>query len=247
MDDIVPDDTENRSPIERTRSEGPDPGPPRTAPVLGWGLVVWGFLIATAALAASETTNLWWLVLVFGLLLPAVSTLRVLWTRERGIPPPDRSQDREAELLGALGEVGELTPTTAAMRTTLTVEEAAGMLEKLAEKGYLEARTQGAVVIYGLWEQDRLGPSEPESVPAEPVDATAEAPPSTPPLVEPLTEREAEVLELLASGRTNREIAADLFVTVGTIKAHTSNIYAKLQARNRTEALARARGLGLLK
>ena len=51
---------------------------------------------------------------------------------------------------------------------------------------------------------------------------------------------------LLATGRTNREIAADLFVTVGTIKAHTSNIYAKLQARNRAEALVRARELGLL-
>jgi LuxR family maltose regulon positive regulatory protein len=55
-----------------------------------------------------------------------------------------------------------------------------------------------------------------------------------------------EVFRLLASGRTNREIASDLFVTVGTIKAHTSNIYAKLQVRNRTEALARARELGLL-
>jgi ATP/maltotriose-dependent transcriptional regulator MalT len=174
--------------------------------------------------------------------------LRVAGPLEQGPqdPTPDRSQDKEAELLGALGEVGELTPTTAAMRTTLTVEEAAGMLDKLAERGYLEARTQGAVVIYGLWEQDRLEPGGTESAPAEPTDATEEASSSTPPLVEPLTEREAEVLKLLASGRTNREIAADLFVTVGTIKAHTSNIYAKLQARNRTEALARARELGFL-
>ena len=41
------------------------------------------------------------------------------------------------------------------MRTSLTVEEAAGMLEELARKGHLEARTQGAVVIYGLWDPDR--------------------------------------------------------------------------------------------
>ena len=65
MDNIVSDETENRCPKEGTQSEGPDPGspdesgPPRTVPVLGWGLGVWGFLIATVALAASETTGLW--------------------------------------------------------------------------------------------------------------------------------------------------------------------------------------------
>jgi ATP/maltotriose-dependent transcriptional regulator MalT len=100
-------------------------------------------------------------------------------------------------------------------------------------------------VLYGLWETDRGGPDEVQAAPvsAPSNDGKEASPPS---LVEPLTDREAEVLGLLASGRTNREIAADLFVTVGTIKAHTSNIYAKLQARNRTEALARTRELGLL-
>lgn len=65
-------------------------------------------------------------------------------------------------------------------------------------------------------------------------------------LAEPLSERELEVLTLLASGRTNREISRNLFVTVGTIKSHTSNIYGNLKARNRTEALAKARSLELL-
>jgi LuxR family maltose regulon positive regulatory protein len=62
-----------------------------------------------------------------------------------------------------------------------------------------------------------------------------------------LSERELEVLNLLASGRTNSEIARDLFVAQGTIKAHIGNIYRKLEAHNRTEALSRARGLGLLR
>src|SRR5262249_39322231 len=65
-------------------------------------------------------------------------------------------------------------------------------------------------------------------------------------LVEPLSEREREVLRLLASGRTNREIADDLYVSLGTVKAHTHHVFAKLGVRGRTEAAARARDLGLL-
>jgi DNA-binding NarL/FixJ family response regulator len=66
------------------------------------------------------------------------------------------------------------------------------------------------------------------------------------PLDEDLSERELEVLTLLASGRTNSEIARDLYVAVGTVKSHANNIYRKLGARNRAEALARARDLKLL-
>ena len=53
-------------------------------------------------------------------------------------------------------------------------------------------------------------------------------------------------MTLLASGRTNSEIASDLFVAVGTVKSHVNNIYNKLEVRNRTEAVARARELELL-
>jgi ATP/maltotriose-dependent transcriptional regulator MalT len=66
-------------------------------------------------------------------------------------------------------------------------------------------------------------------------------------LEDPLSEREIEVLSLLASGKTNSEVAGDLFVSVGTVKSHTGNIYRKLGARNRTEALTRARELGLIR
>jgi ATP/maltotriose-dependent transcriptional regulator MalT len=268
------EEIESQSAQEPTRRDGAAPRrseeslAPRPMSVLNWKLVAWGGLIGLLAVAASELVSLWWLVLVFGLLVPTISALQAYWSADRKARPAIRAQDKEGELLGALGELGELTPTTAAMRTTLTVEEAAGMLERLARKGHLEARTQGAVVLYGLWEPDRRGQDENQTAPADysaadHSDGSAgvlgsqvplpthpneqkDARSSVPPLVEPLTEREKEVFELLASGRTNREIAADLFVTVGTIKAHTSNIYAKLQARNRAEALARARELGLL-
>lgn len=63
---------------------------------------------------------------------------------------------------------------------------------------------------------------------------------------EPLTKRELEVLQLIAEGRTDQEIAKQLFLSTDTVKWHTKNIYGKLAVRNRTEAAAKARTLGLL-
>jgi LuxR family maltose regulon positive regulatory protein len=65
-------------------------------------------------------------------------------------------------------------------------------------------------------------------------------------LAEPLTERELEVLRLLAAGLTNREIAGELSITLSTVKAHTRRIYGKLDVRSRTHAAARAREWTLL-
>jgi len=67
-----------------------------------------------------------------------------------------------------------------------------------------------------------------------------------PALVDALSERELEVLRLLAAGLTNPEIADRLFVTVNTVKWHTKNIYGKLQVHNRTEAVVQAQALRLL-
>ena len=61
----------------------------------------------------------------------------------------------------------------------------------------------------------------------------------------PLTSREREVLDLIAGGSTNREIAAALHLSPHTIKEHTSSLYRKLGARNRAEAVQRAQRLGL--
>jgi LuxR family maltose regulon positive regulatory protein len=65
-------------------------------------------------------------------------------------------------------------------------------------------------------------------------------------MVEPLTPRELDVLQHLAAGDSNREIAGKLFITVRTVKKHAGNIYGKLNVQNRTQAAARARELGLL-
>ena len=75
----------------------------------------------------------------------------------------------------------------------------------------------------------------------------APAPPSpTSPLAEPLSGRELEVLRLLASGASNKEIAAALVIAEGTAKNHITSILAKLGVRDRTQAALRARELGLL-
>jgi LuxR family maltose regulon positive regulatory protein len=65
-------------------------------------------------------------------------------------------------------------------------------------------------------------------------------------LIEPLSERELEVLQLVAEGLSNQEISSRLYLSLNTIKTHTRNIYGKLGVNNRTQASARARALGIL-
>ncbi len=65
-------------------------------------------------------------------------------------------------------------------------------------------------------------------------------------LVEPLSEREIEVLQFIAEGLTNQEVANRLYLSLHTVKVHARNIYAKLGVKNRTQAVAKGRALGLL-
>jgi LuxR family maltose regulon positive regulatory protein len=66
------------------------------------------------------------------------------------------------------------------------------------------------------------------------------------PVIQPLSPRELDVLRHLAAGRTNRDIANQMILSLNTIKAHTRRLYAKLDVNNRTQAVARARDLHLL-
>lgn len=66
------------------------------------------------------------------------------------------------------------------------------------------------------------------------------------PLIEPLSDRELEVLQLMATGASNQDIAESLVIAVNTVKRHARNIFDKLGVENRTQAVARARTLGLL-
>jgi DNA-binding NarL/FixJ family response regulator len=70
--------------------------------------------------------------------------------------------------------------------------------------------------------------------------------PEADPAKVPLSEREREVVSLIASGSTNREIAEELFLSPHTVKEYTSGVYRKLGVRNRAEAVKRAQSLGLI-
>jgi len=65
-------------------------------------------------------------------------------------------------------------------------------------------------------------------------------------LIEPISPRELEVLQLIAAGRSDQEISERLFLALSTVKGHNRKIFGKLQVQRRTEAVARARELGLL-
>ena len=85
-----------------------------------------------------------------------------------------------------------------------------------------------------------------EDAPSSIVDPSSRTSSRDEALVEPLSAREIEVLQLIAEGLTNPEVAARLYLSLNTVKAHTRNIYGKLGVHNRTGAVARARSLGLL-
>ena len=75
---------------------------------------------------------------------------------------------------------------------------------------------------------------------------TGPASPTAQPLEEPLSERELEVLRLVAAGLSNRDIAQELVLATGTVKKHINNIFTKLNVRSRTQAVSQAREFNLL-
>jgi DNA-binding NarL/FixJ family response regulator len=91
-----------------------------------------------------------------------------------------------------------------------------------------------------------IEPSVARKVVAEFARMTSSAPTSPSGLDEPLSEREVDILRLLAQGLTNREIAQRLFLAEGTVKNYVTNILSKIGVRDRTQAALRARELGLL-
>jgi DNA-binding NarL/FixJ family response regulator len=128
---------------------------------------------------------------------------------------------------------------------------------KAGARGYLLKDVDSAEIVVAVRAvaagEALIQPSIARKVVAEFSRLAAQGNPAQPaisqpdPLDEPLTEREHEVLRAIAAGLSNREIAERLVITEGTVKNHVSNLLAKLGVRDRTQALIRARELGLVR
>jgi LuxR family maltose regulon positive regulatory protein len=132
----------------------------------------------------------------------------------------------------------------------LFVDEGAPMTELLRQaqsRGIRPDYVSKLLAALDAGEQGSRGAREQEGDVQEHF-SPAPLPPSTPAplLVESLTERELELLRLVADGYSNQEIAQELFLAIGTVKKHLNNIFGKLGVSSRTQAVARARELDLL-
>ena len=149
------------------------------------------------------------------------------------------AQGKREEALAALALALELARPEGYMRAFL--DEATMPYGREALPRLLYAATeQGIEAAYAGRLLAAL--SEQQPVPAPPAETTA----GTGSPIEPLSEREVEVLQLIAAGLSNQEIGERLVIALSTVKGHTSNIYGKLGVSKRTEAVARARALGVI-
>ena len=143
----------------------------------------------------------------------------------------DAHSDKE-KALRVLGEALALAEPNGFIRVFL--DEGAAMLRLLSEaaaRGMMPSYTGKLLAAFEAETQKTAGPSLPAA---------------GQPLVEPLSSRELEVLQLIAQGLSNDEIGKRLFLALDTVKGHNRRIFDKLQVQRRTEAVARARELGLL-
>jgi LuxR family maltose regulon positive regulatory protein len=145
-------------------------------------------------------------------------------------------EGRERDLaVGALAKAMVLAEPESYVRTI--VDEGPPMAEILS--GMLQATNRGSLdlPVAARYLRKLLAVLERDSArTASPVGG----------LPERLSGREHEILQLVAAGKSNRRIAAELFVSVGTVKTHLNNLYRKLGARSRTQAVVRARDLNLI-
>jgi LuxR family maltose regulon positive regulatory protein len=143
---------------------------------------------------------------------------------------------------------GERDKAVQLLGEALALAEPGGFIRLFVDEGPLMAPLLSAATARGImpdYTAKLLGIFEA----ATPKSATKPyVPPATSaqPLVEPLSKRELEVLQLIAQGFSNEEISRRLFLALSTVKGHNRIIFAKLEVERRTEAVARARELGLL-
>jgi LuxR family transcriptional regulator, maltose regulon positive regulatory protein len=156
----------------------------------------------------------------------------------------------EIGLLQALAHQaqGNLAPALVALERVLRLAEPegyvrvfvdeglpmAGLLSEAAARGVMPHYTAKLLAVFEVEAQRSAGPSPRLTTSASQL------------MIEPLSQRELEILHLIAEGLSNREISEQLFLAVNTVKGHNQKIFDKLQVERRTEAVARAHEWGLL-
>jgi LuxR family maltose regulon positive regulatory protein len=144
---------------------------------------------------------------------------------------------------------GDITRALVPLERALTLAEPEGYVRIFVDEGspmaqlLREAAAQGMMPDYT---GKLLAVFEVEAQKHEDKSYLPPAVSSSQPLIEPLSQRELEVLQLIAQGLSNREISERLFLALSTVKGHNRIIFGKLQVQRRTEAVARARELGLV-
>ena len=158
------------------------------------------------------------------------------------------SRNIEVLMLQAIAyqTTGDATGAFRVLERALTLAEPGGYVRIFVDEGppmarlLYDAGTRGIAPDYARRLLAAFPMAEPEpSRPSIAQDAQSG-------LIEPLSQRELEVLQLIAEGLSNREIASKLYVSLNTVKGHTRHIYGKLGVNNRTQASVRARALGIL-
>ena len=163
-----------------------------------------------------------------------------------------KAQGRQAEALTALERALALAEPEGYARVFIDQGEViAALLSQVDILPAYVGRLLAALENETKAKELALQSPRPEGVGSLPKGRTAEEPAlpldlDQSSLVEPLSERELELLRLIAAGMTNRTIAESLMVSVNTVKTHARSIYGKLGVHNRTQAAARARELGLI-
>jgi LuxR family maltose regulon positive regulatory protein len=151
---------------------------------------------------------------------------------------------------------GNLPPALVSLERALTLAEPEGYVRIFVDEGLPMARLLSEAAAHGVMPDyvgKLLAVFEAEKQKSEDKSYLPPVSPALPEghrdgesLIEPLSQRELKILQLIAQGLSNREISERLFLALSTVKGHNQKIFDKLQVQSRTEAIARARELGLL-
>ncbi len=141
---------------------------------------------------------------------------------------------------------GDTSAALEPLQRSLTLAEPEGYVRIFVDEGIPMARLLYEALSHGVEPEyiRRLLAAFPDAEPGQTTSSPSRVSESG--LVEPLSERELEVLRLIAEGLTNQEVATRLYLSLHTVKVHARNIYGKLGAKSRTHAIAKGKALGIL-